>query len=261
MKLFHPDLLTLLYASMDPPVDVSGAVASAPIPFNKERATEALLSQRQTYSDLGLLASTATIDKLLSLLSQPDSTIGKYYELGRELQGRLLDELPGALFLSLTSSEVQYYLNPTRDWEETIKRWPKTQIDIEESSRCFACARYAASIFHVLLVAEIGVIEVAKLLGVAGDKPGWGALDRLEDILARPYMERLPIHQKHSELIKQILPLMLAIKNSWRHKISHVENKLEWLDTDFSPQIADEIMKTTRGFMRRLAVEIPVGGG
>jgi hypothetical protein len=110
----------------------------------------------------------------------------------------------------------------------------------------------------VLLVAEFGVIEVAKLLDVAGDKPGWGALDRLEKILAKRYKERSPIEQTHSELLQQILPLMLAMKESWRHKISHVGNKLEWLDTDFSAQIAEEIIKAIRGFMRQLATEIPL---
>jgi hypothetical protein len=48
---------------------------------------------------------------------------------------------------------------------------------------------------------------------------------------------------------------MLAMKDSWRHKISHVENRLEWLDTDFRPQLAKAIIKAIRGFMRRLATE------
>jgi hypothetical protein len=51
---------------------------------------------------------------------------------------------------------------------------------------------------------------------------------------------------------------MLAIKDSWRHKISHVENKLNWMDTDFSPQVAVEIISATRGFMRRLATDMPI---
>jgi hypothetical protein len=47
------------------------------------------------------------------------------------------------------------------------------------------------------------------------------------------------------------------MKESWRHKIDHVANKLEWMDTDFSPEVANEIITATRGFMRRLAAELP----
>jgi hypothetical protein len=258
MKPFHPTLFIRLHDAMGVPYGEDPAVRSAPIAIStKEKGTKVLLSFEQDFADLGLFVSNATVKKLLTLFSKSDSTWGQFYDLGIELQERLQDELEGTLFLSMTSSEAQCYIKPTRDWEETIKRWPKTRIDIEESSKCFACARYAASIFHVLLVAELGVIEVAKLLGVAGDKPGWGALDRLERILDKPYKERSPIEQKHSELLTQILPLMLAMKESWRHKISHVENKLEWLDTDFSPQLAEEIAKAIRGFMRRLATALP----
>jgi hypothetical protein len=257
MKPFYPAILTTLHTS----VQIGGSLyAEGPVLLpseTKQQALKQLPFHRKFCADLGLFASTATIDKLLALFSKPDATYGQFQELGKELQGRLDDELFGILFFSLTGAEAQSYINPIIDWEEVIKRWPKTQIDVEESSRCFACARYAAAIFHSLLVAEFGVIEVAKLLGVAGDKPGWAALDRLERILARPYKERSPLEQANTEFLKQNLPLMLAIKDSWRHKISHVDNKLEWLDTDFSPQIAEEIMKATRGFMRRLATELP----
>jgi hypothetical protein len=260
MKPFYPGLLTSLHKAVDAfGVTLIEGMPQTVFPNDdiREQARSVLLGNRTYCADLGLFASTATIDKLLTLISDPSFTWGQFYKLGKELQGRLDDELFGILFFSMTSSEVQCYTNPTKDWEEIIKRWPKTQIDIEESSRCFACARYAGAIFHVLLVAEIGVIEVSALLGVKGDKPGWGALDRLGRILATAYKGRSPIQQANSELLEQTMPLMLAIKDSWRHKINHVDNKLEWLDTDFSPQVAEEIMKATRGFMRRLATELP----
>jgi hypothetical protein len=53
---------------------------------------------------------------------------------------------------------------------------------------------------------------------------------------------------------------MLSMKNSWRHKITHVDNRLEWLDVDFSPQIAKEIISSVRGLMCRLAAELPLRG-
>jgi len=259
MKPFFPVIFTTLYeqsGSADASVRVGLGEACIP-KATQESARELLPKQRKYCAELGLIASIATIDRIIDLVSKPSCTWTEFNKLGTELQGRLNDELFGALFFSLAPSEAGYYTNPTKDWEQVIKAWPKTQIDIEESSRCFACGRYAAAIFHVLLVAEFGVIEVSKVLEVSGDRPGWAALERLERILDKPYKDRSPVEQKHSELLKQILPLMLAMKESWRHKISHVENRLEWLDTDFSPQIADEIRTATRGFMRRLATDFP----
>jgi len=254
MKPFYPAIFTTLYGvfSFD-----ATAVAGGPIPDGiKESMREGLPKHRRFCAELGFIASIATIDSVLVLVSKADSTWGEFHELAKAFRRELDAELFGRLFFSLHTSEVDYYSNPTKDWEQVIETWPKTQIDIEESSRCYACSRYAAAIFHVLLVAELGVIEVATLLGVAGDKPGWGSLDRLERILRKQYKERSPIERIHYELLKQVVPLMLAMKDSWRHKISHVENRLEWLDTDFSPQLAEEIITAVRGFMRRLATEL-----
>lgn len=259
VKPFYPAVFTTLHAAYNiPGVDIMGIIFGRARIWSDSRklVQEGLPGARRQCAELGLTASVATIDKILTLVSKPDSNLAQLHELGKELRGRLDDELWGTWFFSLDTLEAGYFNNPTKDWEQVIKTWPKTRIDIEESSKCYACGRYAAAIFHVLLVAEFGVIEVAKLVGVAGDKPGWGALDRLDKILVKPYNERSSIEQTHSELLKQVLPLMLAMKESWRHKISHVENRLEWLDTDFSPQLAEEIMKSIRGFMRRLATEL-----
>lgn len=140
-----------------------------------------------------------------------------------------------------------------------IQRFPGVQIDIEECSKCFAVGRYAASLFHALLVAEYGVIKLAKRLGIAGDKLGWGDLQRLERIAAKPYKERSDLEQKHSKLLDEIMPFALSMKNQWRHKISHVENKLVWIDTDFSPQMAKDIIGAVRAFMDKLATGLPTG--
>jgi hypothetical protein len=128
---------------------------------------------------------------------------------------------------------------------------------LKECSKCFALGHHAAAIFHVMLVAEFGVIETAKVFKVEGDRPGWGALDRLLRISDKKWADKSPLEQTHSEFLANLVPLALAIKNSWRHKISHVDNKLEWMDTDFGPDVAKDIVSATRGFMRKLATDLP----
>jgi hypothetical protein len=174
-----------------------------------------------------------------------------------ELRERLEDELQSRVFLSLSVKDGELYEKPDDKWHPVISRFYKLRHDIEESSKCFALGRYAAALFHVLLVAEFGVIKVAELFGAAGDKPGWGALDRLQRINDKKWNDKTPLEQQHADFLKSVLPLAFAIKDSWRHKISHVDNKLDWTDTDFSPEVAGEIISATRGFMRRLAQGLP----
>ncbi len=186
--------------------------------------------------------------------------IPRDFAMGRisALQGTINVEMKQNLFLSVPQERAIYYTTPLREWEQILSRFSKLASDVEECSRCFACDRYAGSIFHALLIAEFGVIEVAKLFGVEGDKPGWGALERLERINTKPHKDKSDLEKKHAQFLGNVMPLMLAVKDSWRHKISHVENKLIWMDTVFSPQIAEEIISATRGFMRRLATDLPV---
>lgn len=181
----------------------------------------------------------------------------RMYVLLRELRERWEDDLQTRHFLALNSKEAKQYQNPTRDWEPITSRFAKTRYNIEESARCYALQRYGAAVFHICLVAEYGVIQVAKLLKVEGDKPGWGSLKRLQNLIKEPYPKRTPLAQQHSKLLENTVPLAIVVKDSWRHKLEHVENQIIWLDTDFSPSVAEEIISAARGFMRKLAQELP----
>jgi hypothetical protein len=184
-------------------------------------------------------------------------TYGQVVPELKALRERLEDELQSHVFVSLTEDEGKLFLAPLKDWDIVLSRFSGVRFDIEESSHCFALGRYGAAVFHVLLVAEFGVIQVAKLLHVEGDRPGWGALQKLEGILAKPYKERSALEKENSKFLESLAPMAHAMKDSWRHKISHVENKIEWLDTDFSPKVASDIITATRGFMERIAKDMP----
>jgi hypothetical protein len=175
----------------------------------------------------------------------------------KELRERLEDELQTELFLHLSTQEGRLYEMPDEEWKSVVSRFSKVRHDIIECSKCFALGRYGAAVFHVMLVAEYGIIQVASLFGVAGDKPGWGALDRLQRINDKQWNDKTPAEQEHSKFLENLLPLAFAMKESWRHKLNHVANKIEWMDTDFSPEVASDIISATRGFMRRLATDLP----
>lgn len=179
--------------------------------------------------------------------------LSRTYEIHRAIQA----ECGKQVFLNIPYSDTEWYQSPFKDWESALVRWPEMKTNVEECSKCLALDRDCAAVFHALLVAEFGVIKVAEFFGALGDKPGWGSVERLQRITQKAHKDRSEVEQKHFAFLEKTVPLMLAIKNSWRHKLDHVDNQLKWLDTDFSPKVAKEIISATQGFMRVLASDLP----
>lgn len=208
-----------------------------------------------------LRMSAIAVKRLILLFDGPhlsEDLVSESLEeaLSRAVQ-TIADECSLRLYFSFDPSEAETYLNPMKDWEPIIARFPKMRNNVIESSKCMALERYGAAVFHILLVAEYGVIEVATLMDMQGDKPGWGSLKRLNGILLNPYPQRSPFEQQHSKLLESVVPLTTVIKDNWRHKLDHADNQIVWMETDFSAQVAEEIIAATRGFMRKLSEGLP----
>lgn len=209
----------------------------------------------------GLLSATAKCKRIIESMNNRKDKKFASAELHQwlvDLRERSEDDLSGELFLHLSPEQAKGYLGIDAEWLPVVNRFQRVRHDVEECSKCFALERYGASLFHVLLIAEFGVIEVAKIFNVEGDKPGWGALDRLHKIYSKPWNDKTIVEQAYAGLLDKSTPLMLSIKNEWRHKINHVDNKLQWVDTDFSPQIAARIITATKGFMDNLTKDLPM---
>ena len=215
-----------------------------------------LFAELMTYDLKGAALKAGRIHEHLES-NQMRVNYGQMESMLRELRERIEDDFQQIVLLGLNPQESDIYQHPEKEWGDVSRRFHKIRHDIEECSKCFALARYAASVFHAQLIAEFGIIQVAELFGVAGDKPGWGALERLKRINDKKWPDKTPPEQQHSQFLEKLLPLAFAMKDSWRHKMDHVANKIEWMDTDFSPEVANDIISATRGFMRRLASDLP----
>jgi hypothetical protein len=224
----------------------------------KEAVCRSLRTIESTLRSSGLPTSAEAASEFTWEVEQSAAIAAEFVaSRAEELQRTIRREMKAVVFLYVPAEDAKWYKEPLKDWDAVVNRWPKMTTNISESSRCFALGRFGGSIFHILLVAEFGVILVGDLLGVSGDKPGWGCVNRLEKILKTEHKDRSLLGQQHSHLLKEIVPMIAAVRDSSRHKISHVDNQLVWLDSDMSPQIASEVISATRGFMRRLAAELP----
>jgi hypothetical protein len=206
-----------------------------------------------------LMSIAKQCDRIAAAINQDDFHIDADL-LGRlvgELRQRFNDELEDRYFLHLEPKQAAMFEKPTEKWAETITRFSEVEFNIKESGKCFALERYGSAVFHILLVAEYGVIQIANCMNVSSTRPGWGDLEKVQRLLIPKYPQRPPEVQKQSAWLESVVPLATVVKDNWRHKLTHVDNQIVWQDTDFSPEVAEEIVNATRGFMRKLAMELP----
>jgi hypothetical protein len=176
-----------------------------------------------------------------------------------ELQGRMEDELSLMLYFQLPANRREMFDTPLVGWEEVAERFPPAISDIEEMHKCFALSRYPAAVFHSTQVIECGLIDFGKFLQIADPKSGWTAVsNELEKIVVKTKpQDRSEFHKRHLPFLEQMHGVVIPLKSAWRNKISHSQGRLVLMTSDFSPDVAEEIVIASRSFMRRLATELP----
>lgn len=222
--------------------------------------------RRQVFDDivqgcreLELIASMVSARKIQELLSEDNPSPERFHELVIELQGRMIDEMSMPRFFSFSLGEVEYYNNPTKDWDEVIQRFPSAITDIEEMGKCFALSRYAGAVFHSVQAIECSLIEFGKFLEVKDPKSGWTAvIGKLATLVSKTKYPDLPPHfQNHFAFLEQMHATISALNNAWRNKISHAQGRLVLMTSEFNQDVAEEIIVASRSYMRRLATELP----
>ena len=182
-------------------------------------------------------------------------------EFGRQVAGlrdTIRRELETKFVFTLTAAQADHYINFRKDWELIYERFPEALIDIEEARKCFALGRYAAAVFHTLQIIEHGLLELGQLIGVSDPKSGWTAVSKeLTKIVEKKRDLRSDFEKENFSLIEQLQATVEALKNAWRNKISHAQGRLTPVNSEFTPDIAEEIIFATRAFMRRLVELLP----
>ncbi len=205
----------------------------------------------------GLHVSARSMQDIIDLLkgTHPSSNWRDYSTV---LRTSLMNELESTLFLHAEYSVARYYREPRRDWEEVIERFPETVSDIEECSKCYALGRYAGSVFHSMQVLEHGLLALGEFIEIADPKSGFTAVaNALQRVNNKKHHDLSDFEKKHLAFFEQMHGSVQAIKDAWRNKVSHAQGKLVLMTADFSGAVAIEIYMATRGFMRRLATDLP----
>ena len=207
----------------------------------------------QSFRDLARLVEGHVVQGRTPL--HGPETIPMFIAMARQ---SLMSELAAHVFISVDSSDARYYAEPRRDWEAVIERFPQSVSDIEEAGRCYALRRYAGCVFHCMQVVEHGLLALGTFMGVTDPKSGFTAVsNELTRVLGIKYQDRSDFQRQHYEFFEQINGTVQAMRSAWRNKIDHAQGVAHLMTADFTPHVAMEIYMATRGFMRRLATEMP----
>ena len=116
--------------------------------------------------------------------------------------------------------------------------------DIEEAGNCLATDNGTAAVFHLMRVMECGLKALGKELGIPY-APSWESY-----INQTPHPKRPRKVKKNLKFYKEILGDLQSVKFVWRNPTMHIDRK-------YSPDEAEEIFKSVRRFMQRLAAFLP----
>jgi hypothetical protein len=194
----------------------------------------------QSCVELELTASLASVRKLRRIISEPGPKKDMdFAPLAQELQERVIDELEGRLFWSLSANEAHRYMEPREGWGQVIDRFPSAITDIEEMNKCFALSRYAGAVFHSVQAIECGLLDFGTFLNVIDPKSGWTAVcGRLTTLVTKTkYPDLDPQYQKHFAFLEQMYGTIGALNSAWRNKISHAQGRLVLMTSEFSSDV------------------------
>lgn len=76
------------------------------------------------------------------------------------------DELQSKLVLCIPADRAKYFSNDNLFGGYVALALPRVIEDVDEAGKCFAAGRFTACVFHLMRVLEVGVQELASLLGV-----------------------------------------------------------------------------------------------
>jgi hypothetical protein len=166
-----------------------------------------------------------------------------------ELLRRLSDEAKLSRCLVMSQDEADLYTSAQPFGPEIEDRFPAAVNDISEAARCLACGRGTATVFHLMRVMEVGLKEVAQILEIP-NAPSWESyLTQIQTRIDAKYKAKGIQWKKHERIFRDVAAHLYAVKVAWRNPTMHIVNH-------YSPEQAEAIFNSVKGFMRSLSTEI-----
>ncbi|HEV3081213.1 MAG TPA: hypothetical protein VGY66_15645 [Gemmataceae bacterium] len=163
-----------------------------------------------------------------------------------DLLARIEDQFRSRLFMYIPRAKAAYWQEKALFGKEVEARFPRLSEDIEEAGKCFAAARYTASVFHLMRVMESAVKTIARKFKVTVNlRDTWG--DILRNIHA-PIQAMPQATAKQKSKRDSWLSLeahLYAVKEAWRNSTMHPK-------ATYTEEEAKAIFGNVKTFMEQL---------
>jgi hypothetical protein len=218
---------------------------------DREENREDTLKLAQGCAKIGLRMSAMCATDIAGSLGDEHLTNARCAEKYAELQSRIQDEMSLCLFLHVPSDRAEYYGTSALFGDLVGENFSSANFDIKEAGNCYAAGRDTACVFHLMRVLEIGLRALGKVFGVSLEHVNWApALDQIEskirEMHKEPAWKALPDCKEQQEFYAQAASHFGVLKDAWRNYTVHVRGK-------YTPEEAELILRSTRGFMQKLA--------
>ncbi len=180
---------------------------------------EAIEDLRKEFKPIGLDFTLLYFDRLDKTL-QDDAklpTASQIAHLITQISMRIEDELSLTLVLQVPKERADHYQKTDGFGADVTSRFPGVSQDVEEAYSCIALARYGGAVYHLMLVLEAGIQELAADLGVSDPlKKTWGELARD----CREAVKKFPkgINKQQRE---EALNHLDGVRYAWRNPTMH----------------------------------------
>jgi hypothetical protein len=191
-------------------------------------------------------------------LSEIDSIAvrGQLQEMSKTLEGRFNDELESITFFFIPHDKLDYYHNPNLFGEKVVANFPAANHEASESGKCFATARYTATVFHLMRVLEVALKAIAKGLAIPdptkNSERNWGKiLKKIKDEIDTKNSKTPPdpAWLNDKDFFEKSYAYLEGARNPWRNATMHVE-------ANYDEQGALDIFNATGALMRHLATKL-----
>jgi hypothetical protein len=168
----------------------------------------------------------------------------------QQLKALILDNLTQHYFLLIPVTRRELYEQKNPPFGSVVhSRFPEANRDIASAARCLAVDEWTAAVFHLMRVAEHGMRDLAKPLGVPCEEAQqWrhvidgivSAVKAMEQEKKTP--ERDAQLQSYSEAAQQLF----FFKEAWRNHVMHAKET-------YDEREAFNVYEAVKHFMQRLA--------
>lgn len=198
--------------------------------------------------EVGLDMAVVAIERIIAKLPPRFSQLTP---LLPDIQKRIEDQLDQTWFLYVSKDAAKYYDAKALFGEEVSNKFPDTIVDIEEAGKCFATARYTASVFHLMRVMELTVQHLGRLLKVKiPEEKNWqNILDEINSRI-RKMRPRTARQKELRDNYSASAAHLHNVKEAWRNRVMHPK-------ATYTEEEAADVFAQVKIFITHAAKKLP----